>query len=264
MTSPISFDDGAAYERFMGKWSYLAGEAFLRWLKPTSTLQWLDVGCGNGAFTELIVQSASPASVHGIDPSAAQLAFARTRPTLRDVEFREGDAMALPYPNRTFDVAVMPLVIFFLSNPAQGVAEMTRVVRPNGRVTAYSWDMIGGGFPYALLFQAMEAVAMDVPSPPSPDASRLDVLSELWTQAGLRDVSTSEIVVSRTFADFDDYWATVLGAPSVGARLQALDPTPLSQFQAQLRARLPFTAQGEIICTARANAIQGTVASGIA
>ena len=52
----IRFDDGAAYERFMGKWSQLAGETFLDWLTPEPGLRWLDVGCGNGAFTEMLVE----------------------------------------------------------------------------------------------------------------------------------------------------------------------------------------------------------------
>lgn len=77
MTTEIRFDDGAAYERYMGKWSQLAGEAFLDWLAPAPGLRWLDVGCGNGAFTEMLAERCAPASVEGIDPSEAQLAYAR-------------------------------------------------------------------------------------------------------------------------------------------------------------------------------------------
>ena len=47
MTDQIRFNDGAAYERYMGEWSRLAGETFLDWLAPASGLRWLDVGCGN-------------------------------------------------------------------------------------------------------------------------------------------------------------------------------------------------------------------------
>ena len=61
----IRFDDGASYERYMGKWSQLAGEAFLDWLNPPAGLQWLDVGCGNGAFTEMLVERCAPVSVQG-------------------------------------------------------------------------------------------------------------------------------------------------------------------------------------------------------
>ena len=44
MTEPVRFDDGAAYERYMGVWSRLAGEQFLAWLAPRDGLRWLDVG----------------------------------------------------------------------------------------------------------------------------------------------------------------------------------------------------------------------------
>ena len=82
MTEPIRFEDGAGYERYMGAWSRLVGDAFLIWLEPEPGGRWLDVGCGNGAFTELIVTRAAPLAVDGIDPSDAQLIFARSRPAL--------------------------------------------------------------------------------------------------------------------------------------------------------------------------------------
>jgi ubiquinone/menaquinone biosynthesis C-methylase UbiE len=255
----IRFDDGAAYERYMGKWSQLAGDAFLRWLHPAPALRWLDVGCGNGAFTEMIVERCAPASVQGIDPSPEQLAYARTRGPLQGAQFRQGDAMALPYPDSTFDVAVMPLVIFFLSTPAKGVTEMRRVVSPNGIVTAYGWDMAGGGFPYATLFQEMRSVGLEVPSPPSPEASRRENLQQLWTAAGLEAVETTEIVVERTFADFDDYWATVLGSASAGAQLRALGAMDVTRLQGRLRQALAASATGPITYSARANAVKGRV-----
>ena len=83
LTNQIRFDDGAAYERYMGKWSQLAGETFLDWLAPKPGLRCLDVGCGNGAFTEILVERRAPVSVQGIDRSEEQLAFARTRPVSR-------------------------------------------------------------------------------------------------------------------------------------------------------------------------------------
>ena len=123
----IRFEDGAAYERMMGKWSQLAGNVFVEWLAPSAGLRWIDVGCGNGAFTNMIVEQCAPAKVNGIDPSEGQLAFARTRPSERAVEFGHGDAMALPFPDKTFDVATMALVIFF-SGTGQGQSGM-RCVR---------------------------------------------------------------------------------------------------------------------------------------
>src|SRR5215218_8006076 len=199
MTDPIRFDDGAAYERYMGKWSQLAGETFLDWLAPESGLRWLDVGCGNGAFTEMLVERCAPASVHGIDPSEGQLAYARTRSLSRAAEFRQGDAMALPFPDDSFDAAVMPLVIFFVPDPAKGVAEMARVLRPGGIAAAYAWDMPGGGFPYKALLDELVALGVSVPMPPSPDASGIDAMRELWRGAGLDAVETRELTVQRIF-----------------------------------------------------------------
>src|SRR5512138_3506608 len=143
----IRFDDGAAYEQMMGTWSRIAGETFLDWLAPLPGLRWIDVGCGNGAFTEVLVARCAPVEVQGIDPSEGQLAFARTRPASLVAEFLQGDAMALSFPDDRFDAAVMALVLVFVPDPAKGIAEMVRVVRPGGTVATYMWDMLGGGFP---------------------------------------------------------------------------------------------------------------------
>jgi ubiquinone/menaquinone biosynthesis C-methylase UbiE len=72
---PIRSNDGAS-DRFTGVWSRLAGQDFLNWIAPQPGLRWLDVGCGNGAFTQLIAGRCEPLSLVGIDPSEAQLAFA--------------------------------------------------------------------------------------------------------------------------------------------------------------------------------------------
>ncbi|HUQ33058.1 MAG TPA: class I SAM-dependent methyltransferase [Pyrinomonadaceae bacterium] len=255
----IRFDDGAAYERYMGEWSRLAGETFLDWLAPKSGLRWLDVGCGNGAFTEMLVERCAPVSVQGIDPSEGQLAYARTRHASGVAHFRQGDAMALPFSDDTFDAAVMPLVIFFVPDPARGVAEMARVVCPGGIVTAYAWDMEGGGFPYEALHDEIRGMGVAVPTPPSPDASRIDAMRDLWTGAGLVRVETREITVERTFNDFDDYWTTILGGPSVGQQLAAMASHDLARLSTRMRARLPADVTGRITFSAGANAVKGGV-----
>lgn len=261
-TNEIRFDDGAAYERYMGVWSQLAGNTFLAWLAPAPGLRWLDVGCGNGAFTEMLIDQCAPASVHGVDPSEGQLVYARTRFASGVAQFFQGDAMAQPFPNDMFDAAVMPLVIFFVPDAAKGVAEMARVVGPGGLVTAYAWDMHGGGFPYHALQAEVRALGVPVPAPPSTGASRMATMRELWAAAGLEAVETREIEVQRTFADFDDYWATIHGAPSLSTSIAAMSPEQFELLKARMRVHLPADESGRITCSARANAIKGRVPRG--
>ena len=117
---PIRFDDGEAYERAMGIWSRVAGRVFLDWLALPPGLRWIDIGCGNGAFTELLVQRCAPSETQGIDPSEAQLTFARMRPAARGAAFLQGDATALPFEGGRFDAAVMALEDFWGSSTITG------------------------------------------------------------------------------------------------------------------------------------------------
>ena len=256
-STSIRFDNGAAYERYMGKWSQLVGEAFLDWLAPPANLRWLDVGCGNGAFTETFANRCAPSSITGIDPAEAVLEYARTRPALHNARFVQAGAMSLPFPDASFDIAVMPLVIFFVPDPAKGVAEMARVTAPGGWVTAYGWDMIGGGFPYSLVRDELCDMGLVTPEPPSRDASRPEVMQELWRSAGLVGIQSRTFTVTRTFVDFDDYWTTVLGGPSTSAALRSMQPAGLAELQQRLRAKLPTDAAGRIAYGATANAIKG-------
>src|SRR3954468_18824093 len=77
------FTDGKVYERLMGRWSRLVAKPFLDWLNAPKNLRWLDVGCGNGAFTEELITRCAPAAVMAIDPSDDQLAYARARPGVK-------------------------------------------------------------------------------------------------------------------------------------------------------------------------------------
>jgi ubiquinone/menaquinone biosynthesis C-methylase UbiE len=253
----IRFDDGAAYEQMMGIWSRTAGDVFLDWLAPRSGLSWIDVGCGNGAFTELIVARCAPAEVHGIDPSEGQLAFARTRLAADVAQFHRGDAMALPFPNDSFDAAVMALVIFFVPDPTKGVAEMTRTVRPGGLVSAYAWDIPGGGLPNSPIQAEMRAMGIKPLLPPNANAARIDALRNLWTRAGLEAVQTHEITVQRTFDSFDDFWTSSLLGGGIGPVIAAMPSGDVELLKARVRSRLPADVAGRVTANAHANAIKG-------
>ncbi|MBX9698313.1 MAG: methyltransferase domain-containing protein [Acetobacteraceae bacterium] len=257
--SSFPFADGDLYERTMGVWSRLAGEVFLDWLAPAAGLRWLDVGCGSGAFTEAILQRTAPAEVQGIDPSPDQIAYARGRAGARVAVFQQGDARALPFTSGHFDVAVMALVLFFVPDPAKGVAEMVRVTRPSGRVAAYVWDILEGGFPYHPIREELRGFGFNPPVPPSAQVSRAEALHAAWQAAGLLAIESRTITVERGFADFDAAFSMLTASASVRPVLAGLGPDAVANLRDRLRARLQPDAAGRIVCTARANAIQGRV-----
>jgi SAM-dependent methyltransferase len=257
----ITFDNGAAYEGYMGVWSRLVGEEFLRWLAPPAGGRWVDVGCGNGAFTELLLDRGAASHVEGVDPSEDQLAFARERLANRPARFQVGDATALPFADAAFDAAVMALVIFFVPDPAKGVAEMARVVKAGGSVSAYAWDMLGGGFPYAAVREEMSALGAPMLAVPSAEASHIDALHALWTGAGLADVETREITVQRSFDDFATFWRVAQTGPRVAPRIAAMAKGDVERLEERLRSRLLPDAAGRITFAASANAVRGRAAS---
>jgi SAM-dependent methyltransferase len=254
------FSDGKAYERMMGRWSKLAGRIFLDWLDPPQNLRWLEVGCGNGAFTEELIARCAPAAVSAIDPSEGQLAFARRRPGATLAKFQTGDAQALPFAENSFDAGAMALVITFLPDPAKAVVEMARVVKPGGLVATYMWDTLAGSVPIAPIGVALESLGKAPPPRASPAASRRETMQELWQGAGLQAVETRQIRIPVVYSSFDDFCESNLVpiGPS-GQSISALSPSEKEQLKARLREQLPISADGRIAYEGVANAVKGRV-----
>lgn len=255
------FNDGAAYERHMGRWSKVVARKFLEWLALPSGLRWLDVGCGNGAFAEVLVARCPPSQLRGIDPSDAQIAFAETRPTLKDAHFHIGDAQLLPFSDKYFDAATMALVISFVPDPAKAIAEMARVVRPGGSVASYMWDIPGGGLPQQAISTAAQALGLS-PGFKAPMAQNkvhtFRDLEALWNAAGLRDIETSRIDIEAVYPDFEDFWdSNVLMASPIGNLIRGLEPPKRDRLKSYLRENLKRDAQGHVTCSAFVNAVKG-------
>lgn len=258
--APSYFTDGAAYERLMGRWSRDAGVLFLDWLALPGGLRWLDVGCGTGAFTELVVESCSPREMSALDPSADQISFAQTRPSASQVDYRVGDAQALPFEDGEFDVAAMALAINFVPDPPTAIAEMKRVVRPGGMVATYHWDLAGKASVQGPLRKAVETMGITVPVSPRIEFTRLDTMRDLLGSAGFDDVAGHTIEIQCEFADFDDYWESQTGFATPATRpILAMSADEVKELKAILYERLPPDAAGRIAYTARANAVKGSV-----
>ena len=196
------FNDGKAYERMMGRWSKRVGVQFLEWLAAPKGLNWVEVGCGNGAFTEELIAYCAPSAVSAVDPSEGQLSFARTRPAAKLAEFRLGDAQALPFPDRSFDAAAMALVITFIPDPAKAVREMARVVRPGGLVATYMWDTRERRRTAVAGRTALRSLGSNYPQRASATASLRENMQAFWQAAGLQSVETRVIRIPVTLFQF--------------------------------------------------------------
>jgi arsenite methyltransferase len=98
----------------------------------------VDVGCGPGFYVAELADVAG--SVLGIDTSPQMLAVAAKRSEGRgNVTFREGDAMAIPAEDGSFDRALSVQVFEYVSDVPKALGEMRRVLRPGGR--ALIWDI---------------------------------------------------------------------------------------------------------------------------
>lgn len=256
-TPDMMFQDGAAYERMMGRWSQRVGTRFLDWLAAPPGLDWLDAGCGNGAFTEVIADRSAPARLAGIDPSSGQIAYARRRPGARGASFEVGDAQALPFADASFDVSVMALVIAFIPDPARGIAELARVTRPGGLVATYMWNL-PGGVPLAPMQRALVEIGHPAPQPPSAPASSRASMEALWQGAGLTDVEVETFTLTISFDDFEDFWqSNFQPVGPLGAVLRNLPEVEREKLRTRLGESLPTGPDGRIAYDAVANAAKG-------
>lgn len=231
---------------------------FLRWIAPPPALRWADIGCGNGAFSELLFSQGRAAHVGGVDPSSGQLEYARKRLDGFSTDLQLGTAAKLPFADASFDASAMALVIFFVPVPEAGVAEMVRVTKPGGTVAAYAWDIPGGGFPTEPVSEALHGFGIEPQRPPRADVSPIAALERLWIDAGLHDVRSRTIEVEREFEDFQTWWSSVCGASSIAAAFDRLSAADLRRLQDGLRERLQPGPDGRVRCHARANAVAGT------
>jgi hypothetical protein len=97
------------------------------------------------------------------------------------------------------------------------------------------------------------------PAPPSAAASTIEALRGLWKGAGLEAVETRPIDAPRTFADFDEFWATARLGVSMTSVLASMSEADVTRVKEQVRGKLPPSPDGRVTIGARANAIKGRV-----
>lgn len=250
-----------AYEMYMGRWSRKIAPAFLECVGMRPEADWLDIGCGTGVLSAAILEHCAPKTIVGVDPSEGFVEAARG--AIQDARFegRVGGAEALEVPDNAADCAVSGLVLNFVSDEAKAVAEMTRTVRPGGKVALYVWDYAGHMQIMRYFFDAaieMDAGALAFDDGVQARVCRPGPLKMLFEDAGLEDVAVEAIDTPAAFADFEDYWTPFLGKTGSAPKyLSTLEPDAQAQLKARVRDRIPIGPDGEILLAIRAWAMQG-------
>lgn len=265
-TSTYQANDGPAYERFIGRWSRRVADRIAQTVPMSGNGALLDVGCGTGSVTAALAARYPGRKVVGVDVAEPYLAFARARPDQPGVEFHKMDALALEFPDGTFDSAVALIALNFMSDPLLAARQIARVVRPGGTVVVAAWDFRGGLVYQRLLWDT--AAGIDPVAAATRDKifanplAKPDGMSDLLRAAGLADVERRSETVRMDFADFDDYWQPLLGGQGpVGGYVAALEPAMRDRVaEAVRKAYLSGDVDGPRSLTATAWVVTGRVA----
>jgi SAM-dependent methyltransferase len=250
----MSFDVAAdAYDQFMGRYSRLLSPQLADLARVSPGQRVIDVGCGPGALTAVLVERLSPANVSAVDPSEPFVAAAQARHP--GVDVRLASAEQLPFADRTFDAAIAQLVVHFMSDPVAGLREMARVTRPDGAVVACVWDHAGDGGPLSLFWQAARALDPNVHDESQLAGAREGHLAELFDAAGLRNIEDTSISATLEHPSFEEWWEPYTrGVGPAGAYTAQLDADRQVELRERCRQLLP---DPPFVLTSRAWAARG-------
>jgi SAM-dependent methyltransferase len=199
----------------------------------------LDVGCGSGVVTRDMARRVSPSGrAVGIDPSVEFLTIARdlARQDGLDgvAEFREGSALAIPFGDGEFDVALAATVLVHVPGGDSAVPEMARVVRPGGRVGIFEFDgdSLLISHPDRTLTRRIVAALSDHAA---VDGWLVRRLPGLLTQAGLTHVAARAFLPLEREPD-GFYARAAVRAAEVAAQTGAITEAERERWLAELRA----------------------------
>lgn len=117
-----------------------------KWCGVRDGIRILDVGCGTGFFTRLLVRGGEAVSAVGLDMEEPFIRYAREAVADLPIEFMVGDALSLPFEDNAFDLVTSHTFFTSIGDPARAMDEMKRVLKPGGTiasVTAMSFNPQG-------------------------------------------------------------------------------------------------------------------------
>ncbi len=204
--------DRSAYDRYVGDWSRLFVPTVLAAAEVAAADRILDIATGPGEAAALALAQVGPAGlVVGVDLSLAMLTAAHSR--FAGARFRPvvSDGQALPFADATFDAVLCQLGLMFFPDPARGLAEFRRVLRPHRhaavcvistRERAPMWGVLAEILSRYLPAQ-QEVLHLSFAL---ADAGRLE---RLLATTGFREISVTRETREGSFESFDDYWVPI-------------------------------------------------------
>jgi len=237
---------GDDYDRFMGRYSRPLAARLADWLDVSPGQRAVDVGCGPGALTGVLVDRLGADRVRAVDPSAPFVEACRER--FPDVDVRQGVAEDLPFDDGAFDLAAACLVLHFMTDPVQGVSEMGRVTTGGGWVGATVWDLVGHRTPMSVIREVLTGIRPEQDDDEVAPIGSADGLAAVMSAAGLDDVEVVEMAVTVTHPTFEEWWEPFQhGVGPIGETIAGLDADVRASLEQGLRRRLgagPFELTG--------------------
>jgi ubiquinone/menaquinone biosynthesis C-methylase UbiE len=210
------------------------GDEIIRRIDPKDGDVVLDIAAGTGEPGLTIASMISNGKVIITDLAEDMLKIAKEnadRRGIKNIETVACDVSQLPFSDNTFDAISCRFGFMFFPDMLMAAKEMARVLKPGGRIATSVWNVPEKNFWVTVIMGTINK-NMDLPAPPpgAPSMFRCakeGLMSDLFTQAGLKNVSVKEVSGKLNAGTTDTYWSmmTEVGAPIVAALSKADEPT---------------------------------------
>ncbi|MFS2180439.1 methyltransferase domain-containing protein [Rhizobium pisi] len=241
MPSSFNVESADGYERLMGRWSRKLAPMLIDFAGLAGGDRVLDVGCGTGSLAFTLAQTPGLREIAAIDYSPVFVEAAKGRNTDPRITIQQADACALPFEDNSFDRALSLLLLHFVPEAGKAVAEMARVVRPDGIVAAAVWDHYGGMSGMRMMWDTV--VMLDENALPLrrrycfQPMTQPGEMKQNFLAQGLADVEETSLLIRMDYLSFDDYWGPIAaGEGPLGKYIAGLEPGKRQSIDAAVRA----------------------------